>query len=100
MNYQEAHKILERRRLLKLAHEYRQKGYSVDIYPTSGKLPPTLANLSLDLIAVKGSEVIAAKVRTRETLSLNGSEDLRRISESVEKLPGWVFELVVTNSRT
>ncbi|MEM6751923.1 MAG: hypothetical protein AAF630_02880, partial [Cyanobacteria bacterium P01_C01_bin.38] len=36
---------------------------------------------------------------TRQNLSCNGSEDLRRISKSVQQLPGWEFELVVTNSR-
>jgi REase_AHJR-like len=99
MSYQENQTPLEHRRLLKLAREYRDKGYSVTVYPSPEKLPPTLANCSLGLIAVNGNEVVAAEVRTRETLSLNGSQDIRRISESVEKLPGWEFELVITNSR-
>ncbi len=99
MSYQEDKNRLEHKRLLKLAREYRQKGYSVSIYPHGEKLPPSLANCSLDLIAVNGSKVVAAQVRTRETLSLKGSQDLRRVSESVQRLPGWEFELVVTNSR-
>ncbi|MBW4510200.1 MAG: hypothetical protein KME64_27325 [Scytonematopsis contorta HA4267-MV1] len=100
MNFQNnTNSLLEHRRLLQLANEYLRKGYSVSIYPSSEKLPPKLAGLSLDLIAENGSEVVAAKVRTRETLSLNGSEDLLRISKLVEQLPGWEFELVVTNPR-
>jgi REase_AHJR-like len=100
MNFQNnTNSLLEHRRLLQLANEYLRKGYSVSIYPSSEKLPPKLAGLSLDLIADNGSKVVAAKVRTRETLSLNGSEDLLRISKLVEQLPGWEFELVVTNPR-
>lgn len=99
MSYQENKNQLEHKRLLKLAREYRQKGYLVSIYPHQEKLPPSLADCSLDLIAVNGSKVVAAQVRTRETLSLRGSQDLRRVSESVQRLPGWEFELVVTNSR-
>jgi REase_AHJR-like len=99
MNYQVDSNRLEHKRLLKLAREYRQKGYAVTIYPPAENLPPNLANCSLDLIAINGTNVVAAKVRTRETLSLNGSEDLGRISKSVRQLPGWEFELVVTNSR-
>lgn len=41
----------------------------------------------------------AAEVRTKENLTLNDSEDLCQISESVQNLPGWEFELVVTNTR-
>ena len=90
---------LERRRLLKLAKEYRQQGYEVTINPSPEKLPSVLADCSLDLIAVNGKKVIAAEVRTKDNLTLNGSEDLRRISKSLEKLPNWELELVITNER-
>lgn len=99
MRYQENQKTIEHKRLLKLAREYREQGYSVSIYPSSDKLPATLANYSLDLIAVNANKVVAANVRSRDTLGLNGSQNLIKISESIEKLPGWEFELVVTNSR-
>lgn len=90
---------LEDRRVRKLAQEYAQKGYTVNIYPSPEHLPAALANYSLDLIAQNGSQVIAASVRTRENLSLNGDKSLLKISESVEQIPGWEFELVVTNAR-
>ncbi len=99
MSYREHPNRLEDKRVRKLAQEYTQKGYVVSIYPSADCLPPTLANYSLDLIATNGTKVIATSVRTRENLSLNGDKDLLRISESVEKIPGWEFELVVTNSR-
>lgn len=90
---------LEHKRVLKLAREYREQGYSVSIYPSSDQLPAKLADCSLDLIAQNGSEVIAANVRSRESLSLNGSLSLLKISEIVREIPGWEFELVVTNAR-
>ncbi|MEB3218694.1 MAG: hypothetical protein VKN72_21005 [Nostocales cyanobacterium 94392] len=100
MSYQNNQNPLEYRRLLKLAKEYREQGYSVTINPSPEKLPKVLADCSLDLIAVNDQKVVAAKVRTRQNLSCNGSEDLRKISRSVQQLPGWEFELVVTNSRS
>jgi hypothetical protein len=99
MSYQETQNRLEHQRLLKLAREYRQQGYSVSIYPPANELPPALADCSLDLIAMNGSKVVVANVRSRETLSLNGSQNLHRIIKSVRELPDWEFELVVTNSR-
>ncbi len=89
---------LEYQRLLRLAKEYQEQGYSVTINPSSEKLPTALADCSLDLIAVNDKNIVAAKVRTRQNLRCNGSEDLRLISKSVQQLPGWEFELVVTNS--
>jgi hypothetical protein len=99
MSYQDNQNPLEHRRLLKLAREYRQQGYSVTINPSPEKLPTVLSDCSLDLIAVNDKKVVAAKVRTRQNLNCSGAEDLRRISKSVQQLPGWEFELVVTNSR-
>jgi len=99
MTLRQIQNSLEHRRLLRLASEYRDKGYRVTMYPGPEVLPPILAECSLDLIAENGTEVVAVEVRTREHLSLNGCNDLRRISESVRQLPGWQLELVVTNPR-
>ncbi|NJL36627.1 MAG: hypothetical protein HC899_07565 [Leptolyngbyaceae cyanobacterium SM1_4_3] len=99
MTYSIPENLLERRRLLRLAREYRQKGYSVTLHPTSGDLPPALAKCSFDLIAVNRTGAIAAEIRTRESLTLNGAADLRRITSLVKQVPGWEFELVVTNPR-
>ncbi|MBW4581259.1 MAG: hypothetical protein KME42_16950 [Tildeniella nuda ZEHNDER 1965/U140] len=90
---------LERRRLLQLAREYRQQGYTVTLYPSSEELPPALADCALDLIAKSASKTVVVEVRTRENLTLNGSEDLRTLTKRVQQVPGWEFELVVTNPR-
>jgi REase_AHJR-like len=89
----------EHQRLLRLAREYRQNGYQVTLYPSSESLPPALAKCSIGLIASGEEKTIAVEVRTRKSLTLNGSEDLRTIANQVHKLSGWEFELVVTNPR-
>jgi hypothetical protein len=90
---------LEHRRILRLAREYRRHGYDVTVYPESEQLPSALAKYPFDLIAKTDDRVIAVEVRTRENLTLNGLEDLRRMTEKVSQIPGWDFELVVTNPR-
>ena len=90
---------LEHRRLLRLAREYRREGYDVVLYPTDKDLPQVLKECSIGLIAKSEEEVVVADVRSRPNLTLNGSADLRRLAEKVETLPGWQFNLVVTNPR-
>lgn len=85
-------------RLTRLAKEYRQDGYEVIQHPSSDDLPEGLGGCSFDLIAKRNDEVIAAVVRTRQTLALKGSHDLCRMSELVERYPNWNLELVITNS--
>ncbi|MEM6518448.1 MAG: hypothetical protein AAF892_00860 [Cyanobacteria bacterium P01_D01_bin.71] len=99
MSYRNHQSSLEHRRVLKLAREYRHEGYEVTVYPEATQLPEELSKCPLDLIAKGADEVIAIEVRTRESLTLNGFEDLRRIAEKIRDLPGWMFELVVTNPR-
>ena len=90
---------LEHRRLLTLAREYRQKGYVVTVNPAPADLPSALAKCQFDLIAEAPGRTIVVEVRSRDTLTLNGAEDLRRLTRLVEALPGWELELVVTNPR-
>jgi hypothetical protein len=99
MSYRNHQSSLEHRRVLKLAREYRQEGYDVTVYPKAAELPEILSKCPLDLIAKSADKVIAVEVRTRESLTLNGFEDLRRIAEKIKEIPGWIFELVVTNPR-
>lgn len=90
---------LEHRRLLRLAREYRRAGYDVLLYPTDADLPPALQGCSIGLLARGQTEIIVADVRSRPNLTLNGAADLRRLAEKVGTLPGWQFNLVVTNPR-
>lgn len=100
MSYQAHRSPLEHRRVLRLAREYRKDGYDVTVYPQADDLPEALAQCPLDLVAKGPDQVIAVEVRTRDHLTLNGFEDLRRMTDQVEQLPGWTFELVVTNPRS
>ena len=99
MSYRNHPSSLEHRRVMRLAREYRHEGYDVTVYPQAAELPESLAKTPLDLIAKSADQVIAIEVRTRESLTLNGFEDLRRIAEKIKAIPGWIFELVVTNPR-
>lgn len=99
MTYRKYQTTLEHRRVLSVAREYRSEGYDVTIYPEAGDLPAELSSCPIDLVARGEDRVVAVEVRTRESLTRNGSEDLRRIAENVEGIPGWIFELVVTNPR-
>jgi len=99
MSYRKHQTPLEHRRVLSLAREYRQQGFEVTVYPEANDLPEDLAQIPLDLVVKGDGKVTAVEVRTRESLTLNGSEDLRRIARTVRDLPGWDFELVVTNPR-
>lgn len=90
---------LEHRRLLRLAREYRRDGYDVTLYPVDEDLPEVLQGCSVGLVARSGDDVVVADTRSRDSLTLNGPADLRRLAEKVDTLPGWQFNLVVTNPR-
>lgn len=90
---------LEHRRLLRLAREYSRAGYEVMLYPVDEDLPQVLEGCSIGLVAKGKEEVVVADVRSRHNLTLNGSADLRQLAEKVETLPGWEFNLIVTNPR-
>ncbi|MEM6837436.1 MAG: hypothetical protein AAF609_11315 [Cyanobacteria bacterium P01_C01_bin.120] len=90
---------MEHRRLLRLAREYDRAGYDVLVYPTDEVLPESLQGCAVGLIATGNENTIVADVRSRDSLTLNGPADLRRLTEKVNALPGWEFNLVVTNPR-
>lgn len=100
MSCNEHQSQLERRRVRAVAREYREQGYDVTMYPDPEALPKALKDCALNLIAQKGEKVLAVEVRSRDNLTLNGSQDLRRIASLVTQVPGWEFELVVTNPRS
>lgn len=91
---------LEHRRLLRLAREYRRDGYEVVLYPQDDDLPQVLKGCSIGLLAKGDEDVVVADARSRPNLTLNGPADLRRLAEKVGTLPGWQFNLVVTNPRS
>jgi hypothetical protein len=83
-------------RLELLAREYQRRGYEVFLHPTADDLPQALKGFAVGLIAIKGTEMVVADVRTRDQLTLNGNADVLKISERVELL-GASLDLVVIN---
>jgi hypothetical protein len=88
----------ERERLLKLADEYRDKGYEVSFHPSPEDLPDFLRNYSPDLIVRRGNEAVVVEVKSRSSLDSSSTQYLRNLAQSIEQYPGWRFELVMTNS--
>ncbi|MGD1898477.1 MAG: hypothetical protein ACFB16_16160 [Phormidesmis sp.] len=91
---------IEHQRVITLAREYRHEGCQVIIYPSAQDIPPALADCALSLVAKCGEKTVAVAVRTRDTLTQAGDKDLCRISERIQRLANWEFELVVTNPRS
>ncbi|MEH2420661.1 MAG: hypothetical protein V7K48_06850 [Nostoc sp.] len=88
---------LERERLLKLAEEYRKKGYEVFFHPNIEDLPEFLNNYRPDMIVRKGEENVVIEVKSRSSLNSSSNQYLGNLAQAVERHPGWRFELVMTN---
>ena len=88
---------LERERLLKLAEEYREKGYEVFFHPNIEDLPEFLNNYRPDMIVRKGEENVVIEVKSRSSLNSSSNQYLGNLAQAVERHPGWRFELVMTN---
>ncbi len=88
---------IERERLLKLAEEYRGKGYEVSFHPNSDDLPDFLRNYRPDMIARRGDEAVVIEVKSRSSLNSSSTQFLHNLAQAVEQHSGWRFELVMTN---
>ena len=82
-----------------IAAEYRCQGYSVLLSPSDEQLPQELWGMQLDLIAKSDAGTIAVSVRDRDGLRRSEDSHLKRITEAIQSLPGWVHELVVANPK-
>lgn len=88
---------LERERLLKLAEEYREKGYEVSMCPDPETLPDFLKNYRPDMIVSRGDETAIVAVQSRSSLASSSTQYLQNLAKIVEKNPGWRLELVMIN---
>jgi hypothetical protein len=79
----------------KVAEDYRQRGYEVDVVPRAPRLPEFLGAFQPDLIARGPTEsvVVEVKVGTRTSVA----ERFREVAERVSRQPGWRFSLVFVN---
>ena len=85
----------EREQLLKIAEEYRQKGYEILFPPNLEDLPDFLKSYRPDLIVRRGEESVIIEVKSRTSLN---SSSTQYLAQAVAKNPGWRFELMMTNS--
>ncbi|WP_293135574.1 hypothetical protein [Microcoleus sp. bin38.metabat.b11b12b14.051] len=85
----------EREQLLKIAEEYRQKGYEILFPPNLEDLPEFLKSYPPDLIVRRGEESVIIEVKSRTSLN---SSSTQYLAQAVAKNPGWRFELMMTNS--
>ncbi|MGK7895585.1 MAG: hypothetical protein AB4372_18715 [Xenococcus sp. (in: cyanobacteria)] len=88
---------LERERLIKLAEEYRDKGYEILIHPNPEDLPDFLRNYRPDMIARREDEKVIIEVKSRSSLNSASTQYLPNLAQVIEKHPGWRFELVMAN---
>lgn len=88
---------IQRKRLLKLAEEYRNKGYEILLHPKSEDLPDFLKNYSPDLIVRRQDEAVVVEVKSRSWLNSSSTQYLKNLAQTIEQRPGWRFELVMIN---
>jgi hypothetical protein len=91
-------KQLERERLLKVAQEYRQKGYEVIISPRQEELPEFLKDYRYlpDMIVRRGEDAAVIEVKSRRSM-MSSASNFKRLAEVINAHPGWRLELIMTN---
>jgi hypothetical protein len=85
----------EEETLQSVASRYREHGYDVVVRPSADKLPQALSHFQPDLIARAAQESVVVEVKSRSSLGNQG--DLAQLARTVERIPGWRFELIITN---
>lgn len=77
-----------------IAARYTSRGYDVVIRPAPDLLPRPLRRFQPDLLARNSTENVVVEVRSKATLAHPAP---KRMAQTVAGLPGWRFELVITN---
>ncbi|WP_234300707.1 hypothetical protein [Sphaerospermopsis aphanizomenoides] len=91
-------KQMERERLLKVAQEYRQKGYEVILSPKLEELPDFLRDYRYlpDMIVRRGEDAAVIEVKSRRSL-MSSAHNFKNLAALVNAHPGWRLELLMTN---
>lgn len=87
--------MMERMELERVAQQYRADGYEVIVSPRSADLPEFLRKHPLDLLARRGTENVVVEVKRRK--DLQNEHQLAYLAAEVNAVPGWRFDLYVTN---
>ncbi len=78
-----------------IAARYEGRGYKVVVRPPPDLLPQPLRGIRPDLLASNSRENVVIEVKSKGTLAR--TTEPKRIAQTVACLPGWRFELVITN---
>ncbi len=92
-----SYESIERQSALKIAQEYRDKGYEVSVEPGPDALPDFLRGYQPALIAQSGQRNVVVEVKSFATLV--GPNRLSELTEAVQGRPDWRLELVVVNPK-
>lgn len=83
----------ERKRLERIAEDYRIQGYDAKVQPHREDLPDFLDSFEPDLIVSGQGETIVVEVKTRR--ELNSVPFPEPLEAALQNRPGWRFELVI-----
>ncbi|MEG3436274.1 hypothetical protein V0288_04010 [Pannus brasiliensis CCIBt3594] len=83
--------------LLKVANDYKAKGFEVIFQPQTEDLPDFMKNYRPDLLARRGEESVIVEVKSRSSLDSATAQYLSSLSREIKKHPGWTFQLVMIN---
>jgi hypothetical protein len=78
-----------------VASRYKQDGYEVVLRPSGHALPKPLSRFRPDLVARGPHETVIVEVKSRSDLAKE--RHLAQMARTVERIPGWRFEMVVVN---
>lgn len=81
--------------IAKVADDYRQRGYEVDVGPSGANLPDFLRGFRPDLIARRPGDNVVVEIKIGTHTSV--ADRLREVTERVHQEPGWRFSLVFAN---
>jgi hypothetical protein len=87
--------VREEEAIRAVAARYENRGYTVVVRPAPELLPPPLKAIQPDLLASNSTENVIIEVRSKATLA--PTSEPKRIAQTVATMPGWRFELVITN---
>lgn len=85
----------EEETLRSVASRYQEQGYEVVLRPSGDALPKPLSHFRPDLVARGPHETVVVEVKSKSDLV--NERGLAQLARTVERIPGWRFELVVAN---
>jgi len=86
-----------KRRLSRIAKEYREKGYQVIVRPEQDELPVFLRGFQPALIALSDNENVVLEIRSREQLT-DQEFSIVKLADAVATHKNWRFDLVSTGA--